>query len=529
MKFMSVYRPKKYRSYVIKLSIGGREMKFPGVTDEAASRQVERQIKRLVAIRAAHDPLPYDLANWVHQLPQHLPDLDRKLREHGILDPATGSGRRSLMDLLYGVIETTKQFDQMVRKYHRNGNSSEDARRKAMALHPKLYKTTTVGWFQHLLSGDNEPSYVLLRVARARIVIEGCDFLYFDDLDPNRIGVWLKRQRVSRVDFGATTSNHHLKAIKSFAEWTRAALKRKHERSPLEEMKPINEATDIRRQRRAPLADEVRKLLIATRGGPTLYGLTPRVRQMLYRFVMVMGLRASESASLTPESFVWRPDEQDVKVQACYSKHRREDVLPMPDSLARWLRRFLRHKAPGQPLWPGRWADEAAEMLRADLDRAGIAYKTGDGYFDFHATRHGAITNGAAVMTLTQLRNFARHGKIEMTLRYTHTTKEELTEAVRQLPKLGDDPVRSRKRRMLQSQSDESVVPSRDLMSAVVRRVADAANNSSPDSVRARVPVVTGLAPRGQRGSNPQPPNRQITRTIRQRRCRSTSPADGRH
>ncbi len=510
---MSVYRPKNYRSHVIKLTIGGREMKFPGVADDAASRQIERQIKRLAAIRAARDPIPYDLADWVHQLPQHLPDLDRKLREHGILDPGTGSGRRPLLELLYGVIETTEQFEEMVKKHNRNGNSEEDARRKAMALYPTLYKTKKVGWFQHLLSEDNTPEYVLLRVARARIVLEGCDFLYFDDFDANKTGVWLKRQRVSCADFGATTSNHHLKAIKSFAEWARAALKRNHERSPLEKMKPINEATDVRRRRRAPAADEVRKLLVATRGGPTLFGLTPRDRQMLYRFVMVMGLRASECASLTPESFAWGADGQDVKVQACYSKHRREDVLPVPNFLARWLRRFLRHKATGQPLWPGRWADEAADMLRKDLDRAGIAYKTADGYFDFHATRHGALTNGSAVMTLMQLKNFARHGKIEMTLRYTHTNKDELTDAVRQLPKLGNDPLRARKRRMLQIQSDQksdqSVVPSRDLMSAVVRRVADATKNTSPDTVRACVPVVTGLAQRGRRGSNPQPPDRQ--------------------
>ena len=47
----------------------------------------------------------------------------------------------------------------------------------------------------------------------------------------------------------------------------------------------------------------------------------------------------------------------------------------------------------------------------ADLDRAGTAYKTRDGYFDFHATRHGAITSGSQVMRLNVLKEFARIGR----------------------------------------------------------------------------------------------------------------------
>src|SRR5690349_5680974 len=108
---MSVYRPKGYRSHVIKLAVGGRELKFPGVTDKSASQQIERQIKRLLAVRAAHDPMPFDLANWVHELSHRLPELDRKLRKHGIIHPGAGAGRRPLSELLYGVIETTKSFE----------------------------------------------------------------------------------------------------------------------------------------------------------------------------------------------------------------------------------------------------------------------------------------------------------------------------------------------------------------------------------------------------------------------------------
>ena len=37
-------------------------------------------------------------------------------------------------------------------------------------------------------------------------------------------------------------------------------------------------------------------------------------------------------------------------------------------------------------------------------------------------------------MKVHMLKEFARHAKVEMTLRYTHTTKEELAEAVNTLP-----------------------------------------------------------------------------------------------
>src|SRR5688572_4568267 len=108
---MSVYRPKGYRSCVIKLSIGGRELKFAGVSDKAASQTIERKIKRLLAIQTVSDPMPHELAEWVHQLPAKLPKLDKQLRSAGIIRGDSGNGRRALTELLYGVIETNDEFE----------------------------------------------------------------------------------------------------------------------------------------------------------------------------------------------------------------------------------------------------------------------------------------------------------------------------------------------------------------------------------------------------------------------------------
>jgi hypothetical protein len=188
-------------------------------------------------------------------------------------------------------------------------------------------------------------------------------------------------------------------------------------------------------------------------------------------------------------------------------------VVEIPPHLTRRLIRFLRHKRAGQLLWPGRWVENAAEMLRVDLERAKIPYKTHDGYFDFHATRHTAITNGAKLMRITQLKEFARHTKIEMTMRYNHEDQKELAVVVQQLPDLPALSRATRNRRTNpvkpDQKSDQTVRSGRDLMSSVVRRVAQARNDASPDNVRACASDVTGYLQRARRGSNPQPPDRQ--------------------
>src|SRR5262245_53839716 len=95
---------------------------------------------------------------------------------------------------------------------------------------------------------------------------------------------------------------------------------------------------------------------------------------MLYAVAGYTGLRASELASLKPESFDLDAAPSTVTVQAAYSKHRRQDVLPLHPSLAALLRPWLVLKPANQPVWPGNWAKrkEAGAMLKYDLEAARI-------------------------------------------------------------------------------------------------------------------------------------------------------------
>ena len=63
------------------------------------------------------------------------------------------------------------------------------------------------------------------------------------------------------------------------------------------------------------------------------------------------GLRASELASLTPQSFKFIGTLQTVTISAKDSKHRREDVLPLHPELGNELQEWLSTLDPDKSLW----------------------------------------------------------------------------------------------------------------------------------------------------------------------------------
>src|SRR5262245_6447052 len=118
-----------------------------------------------------------------------------------------------------------------------------------------------------------------------------------------------------------------------------------------------------------------------------------------------------------PASFALDDDTPTLTVEAAYSKHRREDVVPLHADLLSRLRPWLVDKPPRQRVWPGNWAKgkEAGVMLKADLEAARAAWigeagideatrmqrrqssflacrDADDRVVDFHALRHTFIT-----------------------------------------------------------------------------------------------------------------------------------------
>src|SRR5262245_29421184 len=137
-------------------------------------------------------------------------------------------------------------------------------------------------------------------------------------------------------------------------------------------------------------------------------------------------------------------DPPTVTLGAGDTKNGRVAVQPLPPDVAEVLRDYLTGRPADQPVWPGAWwADgDAAEMLRIDLEAAGIPYAVegpdGPLYADFHALRHSYIAlldkSGA---TLKEAMQLARHSDPKLTMAvYGRAQLHDLGEAVRRLPAL---------------------------------------------------------------------------------------------
>ena len=203
-------------------------------------------------------------------------------------------------------------------------------------------------------------------------------------------------------------------------------------------------------------------------------------------------------------------------IAAAYSKHRREDNIPVPAALWSVLKPWLKKKPAGERLWPGNWHEDAAAMLRVDLEAADIPYQADDGsYFDFHATRHTGITRGSKVMQVDQLRQFARHSKIERTMRYVHTDADELRERADRLSAPGcrsgevSNPGTIGRSGKCDHQCDHSSGSKSQGASSGRINCHSTKNDASPCGCKGLSSIDTECHKRGRRGSNPQPPDRQ--------------------
>ncbi|MGB0070128.1 MAG: site-specific integrase, partial [Isosphaeraceae bacterium] len=153
-----------------------------------------------------------------------------------------------------------------------------------------------------------------------------------------------------------------------------------------------------------------------------------------YRLAASTGLRYSEIASITPASFDW--EGPSVRVAAAYTKNRQEAELPLPNDLADDLRPYVAALATDSPVFP--LPAMGAEMLRADLEAAGIPYRDASGlFFDFHSLRcQTATLADAAGISPRVVQRLMRHSSLELTGRYTKPRAVDIDAAASRLPSL---------------------------------------------------------------------------------------------
>jgi integrase len=252
------------------------------------------------------------------------------------------------------------------------------------------------------------------------------------------------RERLSR-GAGVQTVNFYLQAVKQFSRWL--VKDRRMGDNPLAHLSGGNARVDRRHDRRELAEGELRSLLAATgASGRVFRGLTGRDRFHLYATACATGLRASALASLTPESFDLAAEPPTVTLAARFNKNRRPRVQPLPPDVAELLRDYLKDRPAGELVWGGTWAkdNKGAEMLRGDLDAAGIPYVVegpdGPLYADFHSLRHTYLTlGGRAGIDLRTLQELAGHHSPILTARYSHRRLYDLAGAVEKLPRFLPD------------------------------------------------------------------------------------------
>jgi integrase len=233
----------------------------------------------------------------------------------------------------------------------------------------------------------------------------------------------------------ARAVNAHITAVKSLSRW----LKRDGRIADytLETVGKLDERSDRRRIRRALTPEQATRVIHAASAGPEAFGLTGPERAMLYDLALGTGFRAEELATLTPERFSLGSDPPTVTVLAGYAKNGTEAVQPIAIALADRLCPWLADKTPGRPVFDG-MTHRTAEMLRVDMEAAGIPYETASGVADFHALRAAYVSNlvasGASVKTCQTL---ARHSTPSLTIGvYAKVSLHDIKGAVENLPDL---------------------------------------------------------------------------------------------
>ena len=318
---------------------------------------------------------------------------------------------------------------------------------------------------KHLRSKDSDPRYVDEKVKKIKRCVAASQWQNLRQICTGDVEDFLFDLRKNQ-GLSIQTSNHYLKALKSFALWLCRTNRMKL--NPLDMIEPLNVRTDRRHDRRALTMEEFMLLLQAAETGPPAVGLTGSDRAMLYILATWTGFRRSELGSLTLRSFNLKRNTPTVSVEAAYSKHRRDDIQVLhPDIVERFLKWIEIHQpaSENEILFPiskktcgtdrdtshmmmfdlaaarRAWLAEAKDDAERETRQASdfLKYEDSQGKFaDFHALRHTFITNlSLANVPPKVAQTLARHSDISLTFNiYTHAGSKEEVTAIHSLPSL---------------------------------------------------------------------------------------------
>ena len=289
-------------------------------------------------------------------------------------------------------------------------------------------------WENSFIATGCTKEHIQAVVPRARKVIEGCGFRAISDIDVVKAETFLVRLRDTGENrIGKATFNYYVRSLRQFGKWLvdvgRAG------RNPFGMLKKTTcTKVDQRRPARTLTVSEVRKLISATASGPDWQRISGRERALIYLICNETGIRANEVRQLQTSDFDF--DRATITIRSSVAKNRKEATLPLKRATAELIRQHVRGKLPTAVAFTV--PAKAYLMIKADLERVGIPYKTDEGTAYFHAQRHNFATalsvSAASVKTAQDL---LRHSDPRLTLGiYTHGIPEHERAAVESLPNL---------------------------------------------------------------------------------------------
>lgn len=397
----------------------GTRRKIAAFHDKAASVTFGNLIEKLVAYRAACRTPDQELVAWLESLP---PRIMKRFAAIGLVDGESAAAAKPLM------IATKRRKKQApCPTFDVSGGHLADYRRHREARE----------------LGTRRTAQVISHCAR---MIDARRWAFPSDISTDGIEAYIAAMRESGA--ASATANQALSAIKAFCTWMRK--EGRLTANPAARVSPLNEKKDRRLIRRAMTTDETRRLLAACEAGEDHHGMTGHERALVYRLALGTGLRLGELRALCRADFQLASDPATVHIRAENEKAGRGGTLPLRPELARDLDAYFKDRLamPGASAFPN-LASKGAEMLRADLDHAGIAWTADESgaVLDFHSLRHSFGTQLAASGVHPKVcQDLMRHASLDMTMNlYTHTLIGDRAKATASLPDFTAAPEEQRK------------------------------------------------------------------------------------
>jgi len=342
------------------------------------------------------------------------------------------SGREKRVPLATDKVAAQAMLNELVKRVERRAagllDPFEEHRKRPLKQH-------LIDFVGYLKNKGNGRGYVNTTRQRIRAILEGCKFDRMDQISASRVQAFLSDLR--RSGRSAASSNHYLRAIKMFTRWL--VKDRRSPDDPLVHLSQMNVDADRRRIRRPLSMEEFARLLKSAESGPPIQRIPGPDRVVLYILGVYTGYRRNEIGSVTRQSFDFESDPPTLTVNAGCSKRRRLDVLPLRADFAKRIQQWLATRPrlrPHEPLFKVT-GKRTAEMIRKDLERAGIPYVDERGHYaDFHALRKTFITNlSRAGVSPKTAQLLARHSDINLTMNtYTMLGLCDQASAVESLP-----------------------------------------------------------------------------------------------